>query len=301
MVVLSDLNFKESLGEAYYRNNRTSGQKSFRCFPHCCEKGHIVSGFCGSHLEATAVIQKAPTFGLDWQNKEILIIAEIRPSLEPRISGFDTVSKNKILTDLRDMKNPRSGGELVSGKIEILREDDHNAWIKIVFNGEKHSWDYSWKGNRWTPTTHVVDVLLIQSFESAVDSNDLIVYSSACSDPFGLISSHKSTIKIKTEKKKKKSNVPRLGDAELSDNEDDDDKVDTNYVKRTYNTKKKILIAELEAANCLVKSSCYVYDIQRNAEMETLASVAAASAPFINSGIDIIDRIIHLPSYYGSP
>ena len=265
MVLLSNLEFVEPLKDAYLRNNRSSGQKSLRCFPHCNDKGHLKSSFCGSHLEATAIIQKDSKFEVDWQNKEVLIIAEIRPSTEQGISGLRSVPKAKILAELRDMRNPRSGGELVLGKIEIMSEDGLTAYVRIIFNGEKHSWDYSWKSNRWSGSSasHVVDVILLESCYSAVNNCDLRIYSSLCSMPFILISSHKSTTRSKVSRRdsgKDTGHSTAINESTMKpqtvSSEYDDERGD-NYPSDG-----------IPSTMALVKRTCYIYDIQHEAESD---------------------------------
>lgn len=282
----------EPLKDAYLRNNRSSGQKSLRCFPHCNDKGHLKSSFCGSHLEATAIIQKDSKFEVDWQNKEVLIIAEIRPSAEQGISGLRSVPRAKILAELRDMRNPRSGGELVLGKIEIMSEDGLTAYVRIIFNGEKHSWDYSWKSNRWSGSSasHVVDVILLESCYSALNNCDLRIYSSLCSMPFILISSHKSTTRSKGSRRNSAKDAGRLVDVSDSTipkpqticSEYDDERGDNDPSDG------------ISSAMALVKRTCYIYDIQH--ETESKKKSATMSPPnFCPS--DIIDTIIILPTY----
>lgn len=282
----------EPLKDAYLRNNRSSGQKSLRCFPHCNDKGHLKSSFCGSHLEATAIIQKDSKFEVDWQNKEVLIIAEIRPSAEQGISGLRSVPRAKILAELRDMRNPRSGGELVLGKIEIMSEDGLTAYVRIIFNGEKHSWDYSWKSNRWSGSSasHVVDVILLESCYSALNNCDLRIYSSLCSMPFILISSHKSTTRSKGSRRNSAKDAGRLVDVSDSTipkpqticSEYDDERGDNDPSDG------------ISSAMALVKRTCYIYDIQH--ETESKKKSATMSPPYFCPS-DIIDTIIILPTY----
>ena len=288
MAKLLSCEFINPLAEAYYRNNRSSGQKSLRCFPHCNEKGHSRSSFCGTHLEAAAVIRKSEKFIKDWQNKEVLIIAEIRPSSEQRISALQSVPKSQIISELRDMRNPRSGGELVLGKIEILEEDSEKASVRIIFNGEKHSWDYSWKSNRWSGSTasHVIDVILLESFNTALNHSDLKIHSSAVSKTFILISSHKSTGKKDTSscqvctkktvskgrKKSDSTNVQEVVCIEVDVVLTDDD------VPKTH----------------MVKPSCYLYDIKRDEDRRRLQAFTAR--PYFCE-YDIVDTIIVLPVY----
>ena len=202
MIHLSDLKFVKPFSVSYLRNNRSSGQKSLRCFPQCTEKGHIASGFCGDHLEATATVTKNPEFGDNWLER-ISVVGEIRPLSDQGISSGKKVSRRKLQQELRDTRATKSGGELLLGEMKIVQEDERTAVVTITFNAEKHSWDYSWKSNRWSGVnnSHVVDVVLVQSLtyfpipeNSANDPSfdELDVYSSACGATFLILSSHKS-------------------------------------------------------------------------------------------------------------
>ena len=201
MIHISELKFEKPFSVSYLRNNRSSGQKSLRCFPQCTEKGHIASGFCGDHLEATATITKNPEFGDNWLER-ISVVGEIRPLSDHGISSGDKVSRRKLQLELRDTRATKSGGELLLGEMKILHENAHTAVVSITFNAEKHSWDYSWKSNRWSGVnnSHVVDVILVQSltyfpFPDTSPPNsldELDVYSSACGATFLILSSHKS-------------------------------------------------------------------------------------------------------------
>jgi hypothetical protein len=290
MIQLSDVEFTKPLEEAYYRNNRTSGQKSLRCFPHCNDRGHLQSSFCGSHLEVTAVIHKDGKFSDDWQNKEVLLLAEIRPFTEPRISALKSVPKSKILSELRDMRNPRSGGELVIGKIEILIEDSSTAMVKIVFNEAKHSWDYSWRSNRWSGSSasHVVDIILVESCNSALDQCDLKVYSSFSSKPFILMSSHKPStskkISGRAAAKKKRDLISKAG-SDPSAGDGECERINGRHCD-------EMLPADYPQDFFLVKRSCYVYDIQRENDMRRKRAVTMR--PYF-CATDVTDSIISLP------
>lgn len=291
MAQLTNFEFVSPLAEAYYRNNRSSGQKSLRCFPHCNEKGHSRSSFCGTHVEATAVILKSENFRKDWQNKQVLIIAEIRPYSEQRISALQTVSKSKILNELRDMRNPRSGGELVLGKIEVLAEDSRSASVRLIFNSEKHSWDYSWKSNRWSGSTapHVIDVILLESFNTALEDTDLRIHSSAVSRPFILISSHKSSGRKVTSSccgrtKKSATKGQKKSDCALCEEVtfiEDDAALSDDNVSKTH----------------MVRPSCYIYDIKHEEEMRR--QQAFTPRPYFCE-FDIVDRVIVLSPHNDS-
>lgn len=287
MIQLADVEFTKPLEEAYYRNNRTSGQKSLRCFPHCNDKGHLQSSFCGSHLEVTAVIHKDEKFSDDWQNKEVLLLAEIRPFTEPRISALKSVPKSKILSELRDMRNPRSGGELVIGKVEILIEDASSAMVKIIFNEAKHSWDYSWRSNRWSGSSasHVVDIILVESCNTAPAQCDLQVYSSVSSKPFILMSSHKPST---SKKSSGRGAAKKRRDLITNDSNSGDRDSERNNERHNDET----LPPDYPQDFLLVKRSCYIYDIQRENDMRRKR--AFTSRPYFCS-TDVSDSIITLP------
>ncbi|RHY42441.1 hypothetical protein DYB34_012198 [Aphanomyces astaci] len=44
--------------DSYKRNNKSSGNKHLRCFPHCC-KAHNASGYCGSTLQVLTAVEHA--------------------------------------------------------------------------------------------------------------------------------------------------------------------------------------------------------------------------------------------------
>ena len=205
MVQITELKFLKPFSESYLRNNRSTGQKSLRCFPQCATKGHRRSGFCGDQLEATAIIVKNLGDGDDWLCR-ISVVGEIRPSSDQGISSQNKISRERLLHDLRDIRSAKIGGELILGEMRTIHEDAETAFVAITFNAERHSWDYSWKSNRWSGVinSHVVDVILVQSLSSVLQTrnstagskclcDDLDIYSSACSTTFLVLSSHKSS------------------------------------------------------------------------------------------------------------
>lgn len=56
-----------------------------------------------------------------------------------------------------------SAGELVLGKVVYSSSDTEKSNVHVKFNSEQHSWDYSWKSNRWEVNkTHVIDVMVLE-------------------------------------------------------------------------------------------------------------------------------------------
>ena len=208
MAEILSVDFIHGFKDSYLRNNRTSGQKSLRCFPQCCERGHVASGFCGSSLQIVMRIRKCPWLKPDWENREISIIGQIHPISEAGLSSQRSISRAFLMAGLRNSngsKGTRTTGELFLGRVVVMEEQpDGVALLRVEFNGDRHSWDYSWKSNRWSgeSNAHVVDIILIQSlFSSTLNVNpipggriddELVVYSSAHGGTFAVISSHKS-------------------------------------------------------------------------------------------------------------
>ena len=163
MVLFMSITFEDHfLGEQFLRNNRSTGQKSLRCFPRCCDAGHKAQGFCGAPIYATAILQKT-SIPLD----RVMVIGEIRPEIEPGLSKDvgERVPKVDVLSAIRSDANKKAEhrAELIAGEIRVLNETADTYEVGIVLNQGLHSYDYSWKSNRWASgtVTHVVDVIFL--------------------------------------------------------------------------------------------------------------------------------------------
>jgi hypothetical protein len=181
------------LKEAYYRNNRTSGQKSLRCFPDCCiGKGHEVHAFCGrsfvckatlslnylenhkSYTEMTEEILICHTMETRplpscWVGKIPTFIMQIRPEYEAYLLKSTIIDEATLIKNLRDGANGASfvirkdettgvGPEecyhgTISKMTRFYSDKFDRLELEIVFNVKLASWDYSWKSNRWSCDT----------------------------------------------------------------------------------------------------------------------------------------------------
>ena len=205
MVKIKELTFISNFFESYYRNNRTSGQKSLRCFPCCSEGGHVHGNFCGTPLSAHATLEKTDETQHMSLN-EINIIGQIRSENEDGFSSMTSISNNIIVDNIRDYQRNKFSGELLVAKVELIREYEDRYEVCLTFNEELNSYDYSWKSNRWSISGHVIDIFVIDKFlklpvnlleNIELESNKenltdkfLNVYSSICSSPFKVISTH---------------------------------------------------------------------------------------------------------------
>ena len=117
------------LKDAYYRNNRTSGQKSLRCFPDCCTgKGHEVHAFCGrsfvcnatlllnsleNHESFTEIVEEVLIYHMlemkslpsCWVGKIPTFIMQIRPENEAYLLSSSVINEATLCKYLRDGNN----------------------------------------------------------------------------------------------------------------------------------------------------------------------------------------------------
>ena len=186
--MISSISFDYDLsGKSFQRNNRSTGQKSLRCFPVCRERGHKAHGFCGTPIYATAVLQKT-TVAIE----RMLIVGEIRPELEPGLAN-EVGSEFPKCEFLNRIRSADTGGQnarldLLPGMFSIASETPSEYKVHIVINEPLHSYDYSWKSNRWADKVkHVVDIVVL-----CLDDGDTVtVLDSATSGSFVVVSTKK--------------------------------------------------------------------------------------------------------------
>jgi hypothetical protein len=274
------------VANSYLRNNRSTRQKSLRCFPMCSSKGHVNGGFCGQSLRATIVLGvennditapahvpfstgaypavpelpplsstimpypdlQSSVTGLTeagetkkdlFDLNDFIIIMEIRPVLNPRISGKQFINKQEIHNQLRT-KHEKSSleKELFMGEADLVATDPEKKELKlfVVFNPNHSSWDYSWKSNRWSGPNeqHVVDIIVLKYYSTT----DFQVYSHYVSNPFIVVSSHKKglpgTLKGTFDKSKSQSDfmyTVEAGEQQNGDNEGEGEEPEQNEEK----------------------------------------------------------------------
>jgi hypothetical protein len=131
------------VANSYLRNNRSTRQKSLRCFPMCSSKGHVNGGFCGQSLRATIVlgvenndvatsISVPSTIGLDSSIAEPTSstimpysglqqpVAELTEGGEAKKDLFE-LNDFIIIMEIRPLLTPR-----ISGKQFINKQEIHN-------------------------------------------------------------------------------------------------------------------------------------------------------------------------------
>eukprot|EP01038_Epipyxis_sp_PR26KG_P005496 gene5496-7608_t len=194
--MISSYNFITPIQTSYFRNNRSTRQKSLRCYPSCDPRGHIVGGFCGTPIKVQMCIQKpndshkeSSNFEDDFKIEEYVFVAELRPEKFPNLASSHEVAADFIKENLRD-KFVSNCGELFIASVEVMSESSSQYEVELLFNGQHCSYDYKWKSNRWSGANegHVLDVIVMRKSNN---SNVYSVVSSHPSSPFIIVSSHK--------------------------------------------------------------------------------------------------------------
>ena len=242
--MITDVVFDTPIGGEYKRNNRSTRQKSLRCFPSCGIKGHVPGGFCGLPLKVTIEVAKESS-DLDFDARNYLFIAEIRPVSQPRISAATSISEADLLRQIRTKEKSETYGELFQADSNIHVEPlSGETWqVELTFNSHHCSWDYAWKSNRWSgpQEQHVVDIIVLKT----ASASEHRVVSSKPSSPFVVSSSHKKpqkTNQVKGEGEEdeticlpiKGKNAPRTVVGAVDD-DDDDERIQFTNTKMNYN------------------------------------------------------------------
>lgn len=235
------VSFESQFAPSYLRNNRTSGQKSMRCFPSCCPTGHFSGGKCGVPLEVRAALKPCK-----YKHADLIFVAEIRPLTTPQLSALSRIAKGTLFDKMRSPGAPEDA-ELFLGISHIVSSTKDKTYMKVIFNSQNYSWDYSWKSCRWNSNTeHVVDIVILRS----ISHLEYKVCSSHISTPFKITCSHK-----------KRSHPDAAA-----------------VVKTTLasSSVQERILEELNNKFPLVKRSCFEYDVQHhvNTLLEVRKTVA---------------------------
>lgn len=162
----------------FLRTNRSSGQKSLRCFPACCERGHCKGGFCGRSLLVEIRVQKTSSSSAASSSvvtlgdiEKMLFVAELRPTSTESLSSKASISRDEVQACARgvtraiktcDVKGAISNFEWLIGQRKLVNDTEGEYMLVVEFNEDLHSWDYRWKSNRWiVDETHVIDITLL--------------------------------------------------------------------------------------------------------------------------------------------
>jgi hypothetical protein len=143
-----------------------------------------------SQLNTNLDLKRATGFSVD----DFLFVLEIRPMHKPGLSAMSEVSRQTVLDGIRTKADhgAQSGREMFLGEVVTSKLLPNSSLdVTLLFNSQHHSWDYSWRSNRWSATNeqHVVDIVVLRY--ATLAAGDLLLSSCYSSSPFYIISSHK--------------------------------------------------------------------------------------------------------------
>ncbi|OQS06026.1 hypothetical protein THRCLA_01904 [Thraustotheca clavata] len=176
---------------SYKRNNKSSGHKNLRCFPHCC-KTHNAHGYCGSTLliETTIVQSDLIVFAkFDLEASNAINIGDVVPQVkfEPSTSlTGDTWIKAK------QIENPTFEGYIPGRQI-------------FEINSKRNSWHYGWVSSRFVKSNvqHQMKVFILAPVVQS--PGNLVCLDVLCSMSFRIESTRTGAKQLKALNLSKKS------------------------------------------------------------------------------------------------
>jgi hypothetical protein len=128
------VDFKSIFASDYETTKKRSSNEttSVRCFPTCCEVGHVTQGFCGSPIFATIFrtnLEGCTTQYPGFQMQQALIVGEIQPLRTADTSSIqDYCSENEVR-----MNAMGQNAKYVLGKVTSLQENGIFCQYEVVF------------------------------------------------------------------------------------------------------------------------------------------------------------------------
>ncbi|EQC32488.1 hypothetical protein, variant [Saprolegnia diclina VS20] len=175
----------------YVRNNRSSGHKNVRCFPHCCG-AHRDTTFCGSSI----AIEGGPSHIVYGRFEEV----DDSAKGDSRIVPGTIVPIADIVANEKNSANPF--GMWMHGV------KTGSSGITYEINQQKQSWHYGWVSSRFnSETLHHFKVYFFEK----VSADHFVCCASLPSPPFSISSSRKTrkkTSKVVKAKPEPPSEMP---------------------------------------------------------------------------------------------
>jgi len=124
---------------------------------------------------------------------KLVVVTEIRPTASCSLSSKERITKDELLLSARTAS--RASKKDSEFEWLIARQPVNSPMVETAeqylltfeFNAEQHSWDYSWKSNRWVvDETHCFDVIVFKP--DAASANVLQQVKTISSKPFTIFS-----------------------------------------------------------------------------------------------------------------
>ncbi|KAF0696096.1 Aste57867_13134 [Aphanomyces stellatus] len=132
--------------DSYKRNNKSSGNKHLRCFPHCC-KAHNSTGYCGSTLLVETTIQ----------HEDLMVFAKFDLEKEASLH-VGAIVKVQVFHD---------DAHFISGR-RVDGQNNHTSKQMYEINSKRNSWHYGWVSSRFVKSEvlHQMKVYLVMPMDT---------------------------------------------------------------------------------------------------------------------------------------
>ncbi len=158
--------------QRYQRNNKRTGLKNLRCFPHCAEEGHKLRGFCGAPVR----VQVSNPKRLEIRSWGILTkLPGPEEGLGPDCVELGAVKRLSEIVSLTRCKadpfRPWLSGDGKDGKLIDSSLSDPETIV--AFNNARKGWHYSWVANKHTcESQHVMRAYVFEKLKSSAAASD---------------------------------------------------------------------------------------------------------------------------------
>ena len=144
-----------AFSDQYQRNNKGTGQKNLRCFPHCSEDGHHSNCFCGAPVVLTVRVRPgaggvpagtpAEAFRCFGQ-----VVPEVGdPGAVARAGDWAKDAKLKRLCSSKVAGENKV--KLYQAALAEGTTPEADGSLAMRFEFSRTSWHYNWKSNRNGP------------------------------------------------------------------------------------------------------------------------------------------------------
>ncbi|ETV85234.1 hypothetical protein H257_03046 [Aphanomyces astaci] len=171
--------------DSYTRNNKSTGHKNLRCFPHCCG-AHRPNSFCGS-----SIVVECP---VAWPTPATSIVSYCRfeasdMSDQAVIQVDQVVSVGNLTAEVKSTDVPL-GTWMTGERLEMALGDSPPSILHFEFNRVRQSWHYGWRSNRFNCNIkHAFVVYVFEHHQGA-----LRCLSRVMSPPFTICSTRRSGV-----------------------------------------------------------------------------------------------------------
>ncbi|ETW03401.1 hypothetical protein, variant 1 [Aphanomyces invadans] len=166
--------------DSYTRNNKSTGHKNLRCFPHCCGT-HRPNSFCGASIVVECLVQRPTRAIVSYCRFEASDMAE------QVIQVDESVPTETLMAEVKSTDVPL-GPWMAGDRLDVPSTDI----IRFEYNRVRQSWHYGWRSNRFN--CNIKHTFVVYVFEQ--HPGTLRCISRVASPPFTICSTRRSIAKL---------------------------------------------------------------------------------------------------------